>query len=204
MQTYDPSAYFTHHQGKGFAVRVRAAIGAVVASGSILLVGWNVGQQSLANTLSSALPARPAPAPSAAAKPSATPSPVPTAMPTTVATPTAAPAPATPVPAAPAPAAPAAGATDGTFTGSLTNTPYGTVQVSVTIAGGKITDVAALKLTDRGSQSASISRQVAPILKGEVLAAQSANVSNVSGGTYTTEGYLISLQSALDQAHFAG
>lgn len=186
-------------------MRVRAAIGAVVASGSILVLGWNVGQQSLATSLASALPAPARPTPSAAATPkataTATPSPVPTTMPT-AAKPTATAAPVAPAPA-PAPA-PASGAVDGTYTGSTANTRYGTVQVAVTIAGGKISDVSALKLTDRGGQSVSISAQVAPILRDEVLAAQSANVSNVSGGTYTTDGYLTSLQSALDQAHFTG
>jgi uncharacterized protein with FMN-binding domain len=152
------------------------------------MVGWNVGQQTLASSLASDAPARPANSASSAPKP------------TSPSSPAAKPAPA---PVAPAPA-PASGAVDGAYTGSLANTRYGTVQVEVTIAGGKITDVTALKLTDRGGESVSISRQVAPILRGEVLSAQSANVSNVSGGTYTTDGYLTSLQSALDQAHFTG
>jgi uncharacterized protein with FMN-binding domain len=38
------------------------------------------------------------------------------------------------------------------------------------------------------------------VLHDEVLASQSANVSNVSGATYTTQAYLSSVQSALDQA----
>jgi uncharacterized protein with FMN-binding domain len=152
------------------------------------MVGWNIGQQTLASSLASDAPARPANSASSAPKP------------TSPSSPAAKPAPA---PVAPAPA-PASGAVDGAYTGSLANTRYGTVQVEVTIAGGKITDVTALKLTDRGGESVSISRQVAPILRGEVLSAQSANVSNVSGGTYTTDGYLTSLQSALDQAHFTG
>jgi uncharacterized protein with FMN-binding domain len=45
-----------------------------------------------------------------------------------------------------------------------------------------------------------ISNRAAPILRDEVLAAQSASVANVSGATYTTRAYLSSLQSALDQA----
>ena len=47
-----------------------------------------------------------------------------------------------------------------------------------------------------------ISNRAAPVLRSEVLAAQSARVQNVSGATYTTGGYLQSLQSALDQAGF--
>jgi uncharacterized protein with FMN-binding domain len=42
------------------------------------------------------------------------------------------------------------------------------------------------------------------MLRSEVLRAQSANVSTIGGATYTSDGYLQSLQSALDQAGFAG
>ena len=81
---------------------------------------------------------------------------------------------------------------------------YGTVQVKAVISGGKITDVVAVKLTDADPRSVDISNQVAPLLKEEVVSAQSANVTNISGGTYTTQAYLQSLQSALDQAGFKG
>lgn len=91
---------------------------------------------------------------------------------------------------------------DGTFTGSSVSTRFGSVQVAVTISGGTITDVTALHLTDQDGRSVQISNRAAPILREEVLAAQSTNVSNVSGATYTTDGYLSSLQSALDQAGF--
>jgi uncharacterized protein with FMN-binding domain len=74
--------------------------------------------------------------------------------------------------------------------------------VSVTIANGTITEVTALQLTNDGGRSVAISAQAAPILRSEVLAAQSAKVSNVSGATYTTRGYLTSLQAALDTAGF--
>ena len=40
------------------------------------------------------------------------------------------------------------------------------------------------------------------MLRQEVVAAQSAHVSNVSGATYTSQAYLSSVQSALDQAGF--
>lgn len=92
--------------------------------------------------------------------------------------------------------------TDGTFTGAVEQTQYGDVQVSVTISGGKITDVKALKLTDDGGRSVQISNRAAPMLRSEVLSAQSAKVDSISGATYTTEGYLTSLQAALDSAHF--
>ena len=81
-------------------------------------------------------------------------------------------------------------------------TRYGPVQVSVTIANGTITEVTALQLTNDGGRSVAISAQAAPILRSEVLTAQSAQVSNVSGATYTTRGYLTSLQAAIDTAGF--
>ena len=80
------------------------------------------------------------------------------------------------------------------------NTRYGAVQVQVSVANGTITDVIALQLTDRDGRSAQISNRAAPLLRSEVLTAQSASVQIVSGATYTSEGYLTSLQSALDQA----
>ncbi|MCU1550870.1 MAG: FMN-binding domain protein [Glaciihabitans sp.] len=90
--------------------------------------------------------------------------------------------------------------TDGTYAGSSVQTRFGTVQVQITVSSGKITDVTALHLTDAEQRSVDISNQAAPILRSEVLAAQSASVNVVSGATYTTEGYLTSLQAALDKA----
>ncbi|TFC81623.1 FMN-binding protein [Cryobacterium sp. TMS1-20-1] len=99
-------------------------------------------------------------------------------------------------------AAASAAAQSGTFTGAVVQTQFGNMQVSVTIANGAITAVTPLQLTNRGGRSVAISNQAAPILRSEVLAAQSANVQSVSGATYTTQGYLRSLQSALDTAGF--
>ena len=93
---------------------------------------------------------------------------------------------------------------DGTYDGAVINTRYGTVQVQAVISGGQIADVIALKLTDTDRKSIQISEQVAPMVRDEVLAAQSANVANISGGTYTAQAYLQSLQAALDTAGFTG
>lgn len=88
----------------------------------------------------------------------------------------------------------------GTFTGSAVQNPFGEVQVQITLTGGKITDVTALQLPTHG-RSGFISQDVAPILQGEALSAQSANIDTVSGATYTSDAYAQSLQSAIDQAH---
>lgn len=97
-------------------------------------------------------------------------------------------------------AAPATKLANGTYSGSVEETRYGPVQVQITVSGGKITDVKALQLTNEEQRSIEISNEAAPILRSEVLKAQSAAVATVSGATFTTEGYLTSLQSALDKA----
>lgn len=89
--------------------------------------------------------------------------------------------------------------TNRTITGNSINTRYGSVQVEVTVSNGSISDVSALHLTDDGGRSVQISNFAAPILRSEVLKSQSAKVSMVGGATYTSEAYLSSLQSALDQ-----
>jgi uncharacterized protein with FMN-binding domain len=93
---------------------------------------------------------------------------------------------------------------NGTYDGAIIETRYGTVQVQAVISNDSLVDVIALKLTDAERRSIVISEQVAPLLRDEVLAAQSANVANITGGTYTAQAYLQSLQSALDAAGFPG
>lgn len=89
---------------------------------------------------------------------------------------------------------------DGTYTGQSISTRFGDMQVQITVSGGRITDVTPLQITDREFRSQEISQRAVPILRQEVLQAQSAQVSYVSGATYSSDGYLQSLQSALDQA----
>ena len=86
-----------------------------------------------------------------------------------------------------------------TVTGSLISTRYGPVQVQVTISNRKVTAITALALPS-GGRSGMISQYAAPILTGEALAAQSANIDLVSGATYTSTAYEKSLQAALDKA----
>ena len=86
----------------------------------------------------------------------------------------------------------------GSVTGPLVSTPYGPVQVKVTVKNGQLTDVQAVALPT-GGKSGSIADYSAPILRGEALAAQGADIHAVSGATYTSQGYASSLQAALDQ-----
>ena len=90
------------------------------------------------------------------------------------------------------------GLKDGTFKGDGATNPYGTVQVSIKVASGKITEVSAtFPLT---GNSATINPVAIPKLKQETLTAQSAKVAAVSGATYTSQSYNESLQSAVDAA----
>lgn len=90
---------------------------------------------------------------------------------------------------------------DGTYTGnSVAASQYGNIQVKVIISGGKITDVQFLQFPNTPGHTTEVSTSVMPVLKQETIAAQSSNVDLVSGATQTTEGFIQTLQSALDQA----
>ncbi|GGW40378.1 MULTISPECIES: FMN-binding protein [Streptomyces] len=87
----------------------------------------------------------------------------------------------------------------GTFTGDAVQTDYGTVQVRITVSGGKITKAETVQ-APKGGQSDQITANAVPKLNQAAVAAGSADIDAVSGATYTSGGYKESLQSALDQA----
>jgi uncharacterized protein with FMN-binding domain len=89
-------------------------------------------------------------------------------------------------------------------TGSAAQTPYGVIQVKVTVSGSKITNVNFVQLQAFDGHSQQINSYSAPILLRETLAKQTARVDTVSGASYTSDGYRRSLQSALDQLRFKG
>ena len=86
-----------------------------------------------------------------------------------------------------------------TATGKAYRHQFGVVQVAVTVEGGQIVDVQALRMPDGDRHSAWISQQVEPMLRQSALAVDSANIDIVSGATFTSTAYAYSLQSALDQ-----
>lgn len=88
---------------------------------------------------------------------------------------------------------------DGTATGPLIETFYGPVQIRVTVAAGTMTEIVEIKLPFEHEHSRWITANLVPQLRQRVLTAQSADVDVVSGATYTGQGYLTSLQGALDQ-----
>ncbi|SHM86114.1 FMN-binding protein [Actinacidiphila paucisporea] len=114
-------------------------------------------------------------------------------------------APPAPQPSAPS-AAPSAGAGSTGATGTRTvdgdtvQTRYGPVQLRITLQGGKITAVSAVQVPQDNPRDQEITGFAVPELTQEALAAQSAHIDTVSGATYTSEGYIQSLQSALDKA----
>lgn len=87
-----------------------------------------------------------------------------------------------------------------TVAGQTAQTRWGPVQVQITVTGGKITAVSLLQVPSSNGRDAEINDVAVPVLTQETLQAQSAQIDSVSGATYTSQGYISSLQSALDQA----
>ncbi|MGV9788713.1 FMN-binding protein [Streptomyces sp. NPDC003435] len=86
-----------------------------------------------------------------------------------------------------------------TVTGKAEQTPYGAVQVRVTLSGKKITKAEAVQ-APKGPTSDDKTALAVPRLNQAAVASGSADIDSVSGATYTSTGYKKSLQSALDQA----
>jgi uncharacterized protein with FMN-binding domain len=90
---------------------------------------------------------------------------------------------------------------DGSYTGdSVQAGRWGNVQVTATIENGQITDFKFSDYPHSRSMSLRISQAALPYLMQEAIQAQSSSVDMVSGATLTSEAFIQSLQSALDQA----
>lgn len=156
-------------------------------SGLVLLFSYHTSTSSKLAVASGATGAAGA-APSAAGStvPSAAPTAIPSGAPTT---------------GAAAPSTSSSGGAGGTYTGSAVNTRWGLVQVQITVANGKITASTAVQYPQNNSRDRQINAYAVPTLNQEVVTAQSGSIDTVSGATVTSDGYVQSLQSALDQAH---
>jgi uncharacterized protein with FMN-binding domain len=97
------------------------------------------------------------------------------------------------------PAGPAASNVSGVFTGPAVEMEYGPVQVAIDVQRGKITDIKALQYPVDRPRSQFINSQAVPLLRSEVLQAQSANINLVSGATFTSEAFASSLQAAIGE-----
>ncbi|WP_375424914.1 FMN-binding protein [uncultured Friedmanniella sp.] len=87
-----------------------------------------------------------------------------------------------------------------TYTGSVAQTRWGPVQLEITVTDGKINKVTVLQQPNGNPRDTEINEQALPILIKDTISAQSADIDMVSGATVTSEGYLQSLQAALDEA----
>ena len=87
-----------------------------------------------------------------------------------------------------------------TYTGSVAQTRWGPVQVKITVQDGRLTKVTVLQQPNGNRRDQEINDQALPILIDETVSAQSAKIDMVSGATVTSEGYLQSLQAAIDEA----
>jgi uncharacterized protein with FMN-binding domain len=85
-------------------------------------------------------------------------------------------------------------------TGDTVQTRFGPVQVQVTLTGTRISAVTVLQVPTENPRDQEIAQYAVPQLTQEAITAQSASIDTVSGATYTSEGYVQSLQSALDKA----
>ena len=85
-----------------------------------------------------------------------------------------------------------------TITGKVANTVYGPVQIELVVKSHKIVKVAVLEQPTNTIHDIQIGEFAFPKLISETLTAQNAKVDAVSGASYTSAGYIASLQSAVD------
>ena len=83
--------------------------------------------------------------------------------------------------------------------GKVASTSYGPVQIQLIKRNGKIVKVAVLMQPTNTLNDVQIGKFAFPKLISETLAAQNGKIDAVSGATYTSAGYVQSLQSALDK-----
>ena len=95
-------------------------------------------------------------------------------------------------------APPATNSASGTFVGDSIDVRYGFVQVKITVENGKITDAQAVK--SPSGRNDRYTQMSVPVLRERTLSAQSANISGVSGASFTSYGWYTSLVSALAKA----
>jgi uncharacterized protein with FMN-binding domain len=88
-----------------------------------------------------------------------------------------------------------------TYTGDVADTRWGPVQVKITVTNGKITAAEPTQVPSDNPRDQEINSYAVPILNQEAVKAQSAQIDAISGATVTSDGYIQSLQSAIDQAH---
>ena len=83
-------------------------------------------------------------------------------------------------------------------TGPLVNYYFGVLSVSVGASGTRLEKVTIASINDGGNPlSQSIDQMSIPQLESQALAVQNAGIQGVSGASYTSAGFKMSLQGAL-------
>jgi uncharacterized protein with FMN-binding domain len=90
--------------------------------------------------------------------------------------------------------------TDGAYVGPITDAYYGLMQIEAIIQGGQLVGIKVLKYPSDRRTSVYINRQALPMLRDEVVSAQSARVDIISGATLSSEAFIRSLDGALRKA----
>ncbi len=84
--------------------------------------------------------------------------------------------------------------------GTAINTPFTTIQVQATLTHGRLTGVRTLVLSSDSAHTRALNDRARPILERRALEAHSADVDVVSGATYTSRSWRMSLASAIAKA----
>lgn len=92
---------------------------------------------------------------------------------------------------------------NGTYLGAASTNRWGTVQVRAVYSDGSLVDVQIVSYPDGDRKSIAINQRSLPSMINDAISIQSADVSNVSGATYTWRSYTASLQSAMSAARAA-
>ncbi len=92
------------------------------------------------------------------------------------------------------------GYADGAYTGPVVDAYYGLIQIQAIVQGGKLIGIKVLQYPNDRRTSIYINRQALPMLRDEVVQAQSANVDIISGATLTSRAFIRSIGGALKQA----
>jgi uncharacterized protein with FMN-binding domain len=90
--------------------------------------------------------------------------------------------------------------TTATVTGDSVDTRYGPVQVQIKVTSGKVVSAAAIVYPTNDPRDQQINAYAIPALNQEAVSAGTASIDMISGATFTSAGYIQSLQSALDKA----
>jgi uncharacterized protein with FMN-binding domain len=89
---------------------------------------------------------------------------------------------------------------DGSYTGPAVDAYWGKVQVQAVVENGQIASLTILKYPSDRRESQRINQPALPLLRTEVVKAQTARVNIISGATLTSQAFMRSLDAALVQA----